>query len=248
MSPRRAPLAVLAALLGLAALARAGDPVSERALQALLRDPSLKVRTQAALVLGQRGAREAVPTLVQALAGDESPAVRVAAATALGRLGDAAAREPLEAASRADPDAGVRSAAARAHAELSAMATRAVALDEPQGSRAGPEARAALRESLTRHLRKQGFAVVGATEPAGYRLKPSVLEIDVAHAGGKVSISVKVSVVAVDSQGRMAAMVEGGARLRASGGSAGQAQEQLAARALDAAAVSLAEDLAARLR
>lgn len=248
MPARRALTALLSCLALLSAPARAADPVTERALRALLRDPSLKVRTQAALVLGQRGAREAVPALVQALAGDESPAVRVAAATALGRLGDAAARDSLEAASRADPDSGVREAAARAHAELAAMATRAVALDEAQGARAGPEARAALREALTRHLRKQGFSVVGPSEPAGYRLKPSVLEIDVAQAGGKVSIAVKVSVVAVDSQGRMAAMVEGGARLRAAGGTAGQAPEQLAVRALDAAAVSLAEDLAARLR
>jgi len=243
MSLRWALLLVVAAALP----ALAADPVVERALAALQDDSSLKVRTQAALVLGARGARQAVPALGHALAGDEAPSVRIAAAAALARLGDLAGRDALEAASRVDPDAAVRAAAAKALSELLAASVRSVALEEAHGE-GGATAREALREALARHLRKQGFAVVGVSEPAGYRLKPSVLEIDVAQAGGKVSISVKVSVVAVDSQGRMAAMVEGGARLRASGGSAGQAQEQLAARALDAAAVSLAEDLAARLR
>jgi hypothetical protein len=247
MARRPAALAVLLSLLA-AALARAGDPVVERAIQALDRDPSMKVRTQAALVLAQRGARTAIPTLVHALSADDSPAVRIAAASALARLSDLAAKEPLEAAGRADPDPGVRAAASRALAELLATSSRALALEDPQGAAAGPAARAALRDALSRHLRRQGFAVVQGHEPAGYRLKPSVLELDVSQAGGKVTIAVKVSVVAVDSQGRMAAMVEGGARLRASSGQPGGGNDQLAARALDAAAVSLSEDLAARLR
>lgn len=247
MANRPAALAVLVALLAWSP-ARAADPVVERAIQALDRDPSMKVRTQAALVLAQRNARTAIPALVHALSADESAAVRIAAASALARLSDLAAKEPLEAAGRADPDPGVRSAASRALGELLASSSRALALDEPQGELAGPAARAALHEALSRHLRRQGFAVVAGHEPAGYRLKPSVLELDVAQAGGKLTISVKVSVVAVDSQGRMAAMVEGGARLRARGGQAGGGPDQLAARALDAAAVSLSEDLAARLR
>jgi hypothetical protein len=117
-------------------------------------------------------------------------------------------------------------------------------LDEPQGRAGDAAARAALREALARHLRRQGFAVVDEREPAGYRLKPSVLELDVSSAEGRTVIAVKASVVAVDSQGRMAAMVEGGARLRASGGG----EQQLAARALEAAAGTISEDLAARLR
>lgn len=240
------------ALLLLAAAAvpaQAADPVVERAVAALRGDPSLKVRTQAALVLASRGAREAVPALTHALAADEAPAVRMAAAAALARLGDAAGREPLETASRADPDAGVRGAAARAFAELQAASSRSVVLDETRGEAGGAGAREALREALARHLRKQGFAVVGPGEPAGYRLKASVLELDVSQSGGKTVIAVKASVVAVDSQGKMAAMVEGGARLRASGGgSTAAAQKQLSEKALDAAAVSLSEDLAARLR
>ncbi|MBI5070439.1 MAG: HEAT repeat domain-containing protein [Deltaproteobacteria bacterium] len=243
MRPCRALLLLAAAALP----AAAADPVVERALAALQEDSSLKVRTQAALVLGSRGARQAVPALGHALATDEAPSVRIAAAAALARLADLAGREPLEAASRADPDPAVRNAAARALAELLAVSVRSVALEEAHGQ-GGKAGREALRESLARHLRRQGFAVVGPGEPAGYRLKASVLELDVSQAEGKTVIAVKASVVAVDSQGKMAAMVEGGARLRASGGSSAAAQRQLTDRALDAAAVSLSEDLAARLR
>jgi len=243
MSLRRALLLVLAA----AQAAAAADPVVDRALSALRDDSSLKVRTQAALVLGARGARQAVAALGHALATDEAPAVRIAAASALARLGDLAGREPLEAASRVDPDAAVRSAAAKALSELLAAAIRSVSLEETHGQ-GGAEARAALREALSRHLRKQGFAVVEPGESAGYRLKASVLELEVSQAGGRTVIAVKASVVAVDSLGKMAAMVEGGARLRTGGGSSVAAQKQLTERALDAAAVNLSEDLAARLR
>lgn len=238
-------LALLALLVAAAAPpGRGADPQVDRAVRALSGDPSLKVRTQAALVLAQRGSREAVPALAHALAADEEPAVRIAAASALARIGDMAGKEPLEAATRADPDGSVRDAARKALADLLAASGRAVVLDDPQGRAGDAAARAALKESLARHLRQQGFAVVGAGERAGYRLKPSVLAVEVTRTNGRLHVSVKASVVAVDSQGRMAAMVEGGARLRASGGG----EQQLAARALDAAAGTISEDLAARLR
>jgi len=224
--------------------ARAGDPLVDRAVQALARDSSVKVRTQAALVLAQRGAREAVPALAHALAADDEPVVRIAAAAALGRIADIAGKEPLEAAVRADPDGPVRAAARKALGDLMAASGRAVSLEEPQGRAGDAAARAALKEALARHLREQGFVVAAPGEPAGFHLKPSVLSLEVSRAGGRLEISVKASVVAVDSQGRMAAMVEGGARLRASGGG----EQQLAARALDAAAGTISEDLAARLR
>ncbi len=244
MALRPGLLALLAAALASAAPARAADPLVDRAVQALSRDPSVKVRTQAALVLAQRGAREALPALMHAVVADDEPAVRIAAAAALARIGDVAARDPLDAAARADPDEAVRGAARKSLADLLAASGRAVALEEPQGRAGDAAARGALREALARHLRRQGFAVVAAGDPAGWRLKPAVLAVEVSHGGGKISVAVKASVLAVDSQGRMAAMVEGGARLRASGGG----EKQLAARALDAAAGTLSEDLAARLR
>ncbi len=238
------PLAPL--LLILAAFSAVG---SDRAIEALRKDSSLKVRTQAALVLGQRGTPDAVEALCAALAEDDAAAVRIAAAAALGKIGDPATHDALETARRADPDRNVRDAAARALEELSSRGgSRVVWIEEAQG-KGGESARAALRASLAKHLARRGFSVVRQGDRAAFRIKPSVLSVDVAESAGKVTIAVKASAVAVDGSGRMAAMIEGGARLKASGGALGAAQQRdLSARALDAAANTLSEDLAARLR
>jgi hypothetical protein len=234
--------------IALVAISTAGaDSQTERAIQALQQDRSLKVRAQAALVLGQRGAVEAVPALVSALAEDDAAAVRIAAAAALGKIGDSSAREPLENARRADPSPEVRQAATRGLADLArAGAVGTVAIEATTG-KGGEAARAAFGQSLARHLSQRGFKVVGTGERAAYRIKPSVLVLDVDENGGRMSIAVKASAVAVDAQGRMAAMLEGGAKLKASG-AAPAARGQLSARALDAAARTLSEDLAARLK
>ena len=97
---RRAALVLAVALPLLAAW---GDSQVELAMRALRKDSSLKVRTQAAIVLGQRGALEAVPVLREAVATDESPAVRLAAIAALGKLRDRSARPTLRAAADSDP-------------------------------------------------------------------------------------------------------------------------------------------------
>ncbi len=232
----------------MAAVSAAGvDSQTERAIQALRQDRSLKVRAQAALVLGQRGDPEAVPALLSALAEDDAEAVRIAAAAALGKIGDPTAREPLENARRADPAGEVRQAATRALGDLArAGAVGTVAIEATQG-KGGESARTAFGECLARHLSSRGFRVVDAGERAAYRIKPSLLALDVNENGGKVAIAVKASAVAVDAQGRMAAMLEGGARLRASGASPA-ARGQLSVRALDAAARTLSEDLAAKLK
>jgi len=111
-APRAAPFALVAALALLAPRATAGvDAQLERAMQALARDPSLKVRTQAALVIGQRGAREGVGALAHALQEDRAVAVRAAAAAALGRIGSGASLDgavALRQASQRDPDPAVR--------------------------------------------------------------------------------------------------------------------------------------------
>jgi hypothetical protein len=82
----------------------------------------------------------------------------------------------------------------------------------------------------------------------GYRLKPSLLRLDVEEGGGATIIAVRASLVAVDGAGRMAAMLEGGARLKATGRLPGGALERYSARAVDAAARTLCEDLAGRLQ
>jgi hypothetical protein len=237
----------LVALLGVLAAAPAHpDSQVEHALQALRGASSLKVRAQAALVLGQRGAQDAIPALAEAVRGDPAPAVRIAAAAALAKLGGAGCREPLTAAARQDPDERVREAAARGLSELrESRAPMTFTIEEPSGEAGGPPARAALRESIEKHLREGGYPVV---DGGAYRLKPAVLALDVDEHAGRTVIAVKATLIAIDGQGRMAAMLESGARLKAGGVIRDGAVSRYAAAALDAAAKTLCEDLAARLR
>src|SRR6266545_2764272 len=145
-----------AAVLLLALSSAHADSQIEGAMKALRKDSSLKVRTQAAIVLGQRGAVEAVPALREAVASDKCPAVRLAAVAALAKIRDRSARATLRAAADADPDDAVRKAAARAIEELGPLS---FSLEEAGGS-ASAAARGALRDALARELRGRGFAVV----------------------------------------------------------------------------------------
>jgi hypothetical protein len=227
-----------AVLLTLAAGARAD--AADDAVRALREDGSVKVRAQAAIVLGQRGEERAIPVLAEALASDEAVAVRVAAASALGRLGGVAARVALARARQADADGGVRDAASLA---LDALGL-AFSIDEPAGSAGGAAARSALRDALARHLSARGWSVL---DHGGMILKPTVLRVDVEAGPGRTIVAVKAALLAVDDDGRMAAMLESGARLSASGAVPEAKLAAYAARALDAAARALCEDLAVRL-
>lgn len=213
-----------------------GDAQVDAAIDALRRDSSLKVRTQAAIVLGQRGAVAGVRALREAVAEDRASAVRIAAVTALSKIGDRAARPTLKLASQADPDEKVRSAAARA---LAAFGPIALSIDEP----AGPSAsRRALRDALARHLVERGFSMA---DPGELRLKPA-FKIEVGDRSGKTVIAVRTSVVVVDGDGRMD-MLESSANASVSGAVPDAKVPAYAARAIDAAAGALAQDLAARL-
>jgi hypothetical protein len=222
-------------LLGLAASARP-DPQLDQAVAALRSDGSLKVRAQAAIVLGQRGDPAAAPALREAIARDEAAAVRMAAMGALARLGPRCARRALTAASQADPDGAVRRAAARA---LDGLGPLRLSLEESGGT---PAARATVREALSRHLRDQGFAVADEGE---LRLRPTV-NLQVSEAGGRTSVSVKASLVAVDAEGRVD-MLQGAARATLTGRASEAALAGAAGKAVDAVARGLSEDLAARL-
>lgn len=223
-----APLAVLA------------DAANDSAIRALRGDSSLKVRTQAAVVLGQRRAMEAVSALKEAVATDEAAAVRLAAVAALGKLRDRSARSTLRAASEADPDSAVRRAAGKALAELGPLA---FSIEETQGT-GGAQAKETLHRAIAAQLKERGFAVV---DRGGMRLKPSVLKVDVDAKGGKTVIAVRASLVAVDDDGRMAAMLEGGAKLSATGSIPEAKLGVYSGKALEAAARTLCEDLAAKL-
>jgi HEAT repeat protein len=225
----------LALVLALALPAGAESPV-EAAVQALRKDDSLKVRTQAAIVLGQRGAVEAVPALRQAVAEDRAAAVRLAAVGALAKLGARVARPTLQAAAQADADATVRGAATRA---LAALGPVALALEEPAGT---PSARAPAREALQRHLERLGLPLSAQGE---VRLRPTVT-VEVTTGGGKTTASAKVSLAAVDGDGRLD-LLEGSARASVSGALPEARLAGLVAKALDAATRGPCEDLAARL-
>lgn len=126
-----------------------------------------------------------------------------------------------------------------------AVRTRVVIVDEVRGNQGTPEARAALREALGRHLGRRGFQVVEGAKRFSFRLQPNLLLMDVQNG---TNVEVKASVVALDRKGKVAAMVEGGARVK--GGVAGTPATRgsaLEAQALEAAARSLVEDLAPRL-
>jgi hypothetical protein len=231
--------AVAVLLVALSASARAESQL-DGAIRALRHDSSLKVRTQAAIVLGQSRAAAAVPALREAVASDDSSAVRLAAIAALGKIRDRSARPTLRAAANADPDSAVRGAAARALEDLGPLA---FSIEEPGGT-GGAHARVALRDALERQLRDRGWEVVAR---GGMRLKPSVLKVDVDADGEKTVIAVRASLVAVDGEGRMAAMLEGGARLSANGAIPERRLGAYAAKALEVAARTLCEDLAAKL-
>jgi hypothetical protein len=222
-------------VLALAHLAVA-DPQVDAAIRALRRDSSMKVRTQAAIVLGQRLVAQAVPALREAVAEDRASAVRIAAVAALAKIGDRGARSTLRAASEADPDPAVRTAAKRA---LESLGPIAVSIEEPSGA---GSARAPMRDALAAHLRERGYHVGDDGE---FRLKPTV-RVDVDRDGQKTVIAVKASVVLVDRDGRVD-MVESSARASVTGTVAEGRLPGYVARAIDAAARNLTEDLAARL-
>ncbi|HUK66421.1 MAG TPA: HEAT repeat domain-containing protein [Anaeromyxobacteraceae bacterium] len=240
----------LAPLLAIAMLALAAggsvlpaDEPAARALHALGRDPSPKVRAQAAFTLARRGVREAVPALEKALAEDDAVAVRVAAATALGRLAALPSAARLRDAAAHDPDPAVRESARHALDQI-LRGARSVAIEPVEGGRVDARLRERLRQTLAAELERHGFAVSGPREEAGYRLKPTILLLDEGKDAGGLHVEVKTSLIAVDGRGEVAAMVEGGARAEAP---APATSVELAGKALDAAARSLSEDLARRL-
>jgi hypothetical protein len=234
-------------LLAFATLA-SGDAQIDAAIRALRADSSLKVRAQAAIILGQRAAREAVGALADAARNDSSEAVRLAAVSALAKIGDPSGRGAIEAATK-DDDARVRAAAERAMAAFAgpgpvAPGSIAVLLEDPTGQGDGT-LRSEFRAALERHLRAQGFNVV--VRGQRYVLRPSVLKVDVEKQEGKTVVSVRASLVAVDGRGGMTAMLESGARLKAMGAVSGAQVPKYAAKAMDAAAKTLTDDLKGRL-
>jgi hypothetical protein len=223
------------------------DGQTERALKALESSSSLKVRSQAALVLGELGAVDALPALRKAATADPAAAVRIAAVAALAKIGVPSVREILAEVQKTDPDEGVRSAAVAALASVPAPVAathgREVVLEQTVGAGGRPADREALRDALGRRLQEAGFQV----GQGGLRLKPSIIRLEVERAGEKTTIAVRAELVAVEGGGRMAAMLEGAAKLSANGWLGDRELNVASGRAMDAVAKVLVEDLAAKL-
>lgn len=247
--PRMRARSLAVVLLLAAAAAARGDAQIDAAIRALRGDSSLKVRAQAAIILGQRGATEAVGALADAVRNDSSEAVRLACVSALAKIGDPAGMGAIEAATR-DSDGRVRAAAEKAMLALTGPApvgpdAIAVFLEDPTG-KGDAALRSEFRSSLARHLREQGFNLVARGHK--FVIRPSVLLVDVDKADGKTVVAVRASLVAVDSRGGMTAMLEGGAKLKAVGAASPAMIPKYQAKAMDAAAKTLTDDLKGRLR
>jgi hypothetical protein len=219
---------VTASLVAVAVAAASMDA----AIDALRNDDSLKVRTQAAIILGQRGVRAAIPALREAATRDDSAAVRIAAVSALARLKARAARPTLIALRDTDPDDGVRAAATRA---LAALGGTTVRVEEPTGT---ASARESVRAGLTARLRERGFVVADAGE---IRLKPKVI-VDVSNG----AISVELSVVVVDADNHLD-MVDGSARAHFTGTLPEARLAATSAKVVDAALQGVLQNLVAKL-
>lgn len=104
-------LAILLVIFQAGSIA-AGGKVDDL-VKALHSDPSYKVRTQAALLLGKLGDKSAIAALIKAL-GDDSKTVRAMSAQSLGKLGGDAAGSALRALSIREEDSFVRAQITRA--------------------------------------------------------------------------------------------------------------------------------------
>ncbi len=223
---------LLAALL-LAALSPAAR-AQDAAVTALRKDGSLKVRTQAAIVLGQRASPEGITALREAVAEDQATSVRLAAVSALGRLEARAARVTLQAAAQADPDASVRAAATRALAALGPVTLTVAEGSGPSGAR--------LSEAVSRQLRERGLTVAPHGE---LKVQPKV-SLDVSESGGRTSFEARASLVVVDGDGRME-LLETKAKATVAGAVPESRRAAYVVKLVDAAGRGLGDDLAVKL-
>ena len=113
---KAAQVAALALAVGLCANGFTASKTDELA-NALLADPSFKVRTQAALLLGKLGDKAAIEPLVRAL-GDDNKTVRAVAAQSLGKLGGERASGALKSLLQREKDGFVRTQAEKALAAI----------------------------------------------------------------------------------------------------------------------------------
>jgi hypothetical protein len=192
------------------ALAQA--PRIEDVEESLSRDPSYKVRVDAAIVLGRLAQPRSVPALIGALR-DPHPSVRASAAYALGRFSSPAARDAVNTALR-DPAPIVRHMAHEALRHLGgadestprergepSIRRRSVPRPsfevKPVGDpehRAGPVLRSHMRDFLVDQLRP--FGDVTPPENQGtYAVDGVIKSVSVASSGREVEVSCAVQLI-----------------------------------------------------
>jgi hypothetical protein len=123
---KSARLVSVALVVGLMAASEATGVAAtklEKLSTALLSDPSFKVRTQAALLIGKLGDKAGVTSLVRAL-GDDHRTVRAMAAQSLGKLGGNEASMALKALLQREKESFVRRQAEKALASVTASLAR----------------------------------------------------------------------------------------------------------------------------
>jgi hypothetical protein len=209
----------LAVLLGGAGVAGAADNTGSLMRQ-LREDTSYKVRLSAALQLGKRGDRRAIPALVGAL-GDEVSTIRAVAAGALGKLVDAKvdasvrrqALARLVELRNSDPEKTVREAARGAVEAIERIEERAaprplknsiyVRVDEVGDSTRAldAEARATLTEMTEAALLDGDPSII--TQWPGSK-PPSARALRKARARRAFSLMSTVSDLTVEKKGRRA--------------------------------------------
>jgi len=204
------------------------------AVTALRKDDSLKVRTQAAILLGQRGSPEAIRALREAVAEDQAAAVRLAAVSALGRLGAREARLTLQASAQADPEPAVRAAAAKALASLGPVTLTVEVASGSSGAR--------LSEALSQQLRERGLSLAA---PGELRLQPKV-NVDIAESGGRTTFEARASLVVVDRDGRID-MLETRARASVAGAVPESRRGAYVTKVVETAGRGLGDELAVKL-
>ncbi len=268
-----------AQLLLVAAVALAGPPAHADRVEdlgdALLTDPSWRVRLQAAFVLGRLRDLRAITPLTRALS-DENESVRAQAAQVLGDLGDASATAALTRAQR-DPSPIVRAQAKTSLAKLAgpqpttpvdpygshtsarpAPATRPVptagALHVEVGgigskTRTSPELKQRLREFLTRELEHTPGITLDGAASKGFLIDTAITSISRRATGSFIEVSCEVSLIVGRLPSHaMVMMTSGGATVQAPRGIEPAREKALQVDALEGAVHGAQQNLLAFLK
>jgi hypothetical protein len=215
--PWRLLLALLCAPIAIAALgpsrASAQAPRIEDVEDSLRRDPSYKVRVDAAIILGRLAQPRSLPALIGALK-DDHPTVRASAAYALGRYQAPIARDGVKTALR-DPSPIVRHMAREAlrhmgggvddttpaHPGEPGIRGRTVRkpsfevkeVGDPE-RRAGPALRSHMRDFLVDQLRPYGD-VAPAERSGTYAIDGVIKSLTMTSTGQDVEVNCAVQLV-----------------------------------------------------